>query len=149
VLRQNGLVALCGSDVLVPTGNTVIDNAGGAYPFSTGQRNYREFFYTAAQQAGAASSFTGNGSSIRVQPGGGDLWTRTSNPDPSDPVSNGTLFSRTIAPPIGTRPNLSVSPKPPFETDEACHEQDVPDLNGTNGGPGTIGPPQPEVTPAP
>src|SRR5918996_3648258 len=138
LLRENGLVARCGSEVLVPTGNTVIDDAGGAYPFSTGQRTYREFFYTAAQQAGAGSSFDGNGSFLRIQPGGGDVLTSTNNPDPQNPVSNGTLFSPTIAPPLGTRPNLPASPKPPFETGRACHENPVPDLNGTNGGPGTI-----------
>jgi ABC-type transporter Mla subunit MlaD len=146
VLRQNGLVALCGSDVLVPTGNTVIDSAGGAYPFSTGQRAYREFFYTAVQQAGAASSFTGNGSWLRVQPGGGGVTATTNNPDPIAP-QNRELFTPTIAPPLGTRPNLPASPQPPFEPGETCHKQDVPDLNGTNGGPGTIGPPQPEASP--
>jgi phospholipid/cholesterol/gamma-HCH transport system substrate-binding protein len=146
VLRQNGLVALCGSDVLVPTGNTVIDDAGGAYPFSTGQRNYREVVYPAVQQAGAGGDFDGNGSYVRVQPGGGDVLARTSNPDPFDP-QNQTLFSPTIAPPIGTRPNLPASPKPPFETGRNCHQNPVPDLNGTDGGPGTIGPPQPEAIP--
>jgi phospholipid/cholesterol/gamma-HCH transport system substrate-binding protein len=147
VLRENGLVARCGSEVLVPTGNTVIDDAGGAYPFSTGQLNYREFFYTAAQQAGAGAGFDGNGSFLRLQPGGGDVLTTTNNPDPTNPIQNGTLFSPTIAPPLGTRPNLTASPKPPFVTGRACHKNPVPDLNGTNGGPGTIGPPQPEARP--
>jgi ABC-type transporter Mla subunit MlaD len=146
VLRQNGLVALCGTEVLVPTGNTVIDSAGGAYPFSTGQRTYREFFYSAAQQSGASGSLSGNGSWVRLQPGGGDQLTRTSNPDPTEP-KNQTLLSYSIAPPIGTRPNLTLSPKPPFETGRPCHQNSVPDLNGTNGGPGTIGPPQPEAIP--
>lgn len=148
VLRQNGLVALCGSDVLIPTGDTVIDDAGGAYPFSTGQRNYREVMYTPVQQAGAGGSFSGNGSWLRVQPGGGDVFARTNNPDPLE-TRNQELFNYTIAPPLGTRPNLPASPQPPFEPDEPCHQQDVPDLNGTNGGPGAIGPPQPEVTAAP
>jgi phospholipid/cholesterol/gamma-HCH transport system substrate-binding protein len=146
LLRQNGLVALCGSEVLVPTGNTVIDDAGGAYPFSTGQLTYREFFYTAAQQSGAGASFDGNGSFLRIQPGGGDVMTRATNPDPAEP-RNQTLLSPTIAAPIGTRPNLPASPQPPFETGRACHQNPVPDLNGTNGGPGTVGPPMPEVLP--
>jgi phospholipid/cholesterol/gamma-HCH transport system substrate-binding protein len=148
LLRQNGLLGLCATDVLVPTGNIVIDNAGGAYPFSTGQPNFREFFYTASQQAGAAGDFDGNGSYVRVQPGGGDVMTTTNNPDPGEP-KNQTLLSPSIAPPIGTRPNLSVSPKPPFETGRACHENPVPDLNGTAGSglAGDVGPPQPEALP--
>jgi ABC-type transporter Mla subunit MlaD len=148
VLRQNGLFARCGSEVLVPTGNTVIDDAGGAYPFSTGQRNYREFFYTAVQQAGAGANFSGNGSYLRVQPGGGDVSARTTNPDPFEP-QNQNLVAPTIAPPLGTRPNLPASPKPPFETGRACHKNPVPDLNGVGGSglPGDIGPPQPEAGP--
>jgi ABC-type transporter Mla subunit MlaD len=147
LLRQNGLVALCGSDVLVPTGNTVIDDAGGGYPFSTGQLAYREFFYTASQQAGAAAAFDGNGSYVRVQPGGGDVMTRTDNPGGG--LQNELVFSPTIAPPIGTRPNLSVTQKPPFRTNVACHRNAVPNVNGTGGGglPGGIGPPQPEALP--
>jgi hypothetical protein len=146
LLRQNGLLSLCATEVLVPTGDTIIDDAGGAYPFSTGQRNYREFLSTTVQQAGVGGNFDGNGSYVRVQPGGGDVLTRTNNPDPIDP-QNQTLYSPTIAPPLGTRPNLTASPKPPFETDRACDDNPVPDLNGTNGGPGTIGPPQPEAIP--
>jgi phospholipid/cholesterol/gamma-HCH transport system substrate-binding protein len=148
LLRQNGLVALCATDVLIPTGNTVIDDAGGAYPFSTGQLNYREFFYTAAQQAGAGGGFSGNGSWLRVQPGGGDVLTRASNPDPAEP-RNQTLLSPSIAPPLGTRPNLSVSPKPPFDTNRKCHTNPVPDLNGTGGTglPGDIGPAMPVELP--
>ncbi len=148
LLRQNGLVARCGSEVLVPTGNTVIDDAGGAYPFSTGQLNYREFFYAAAQLAGAGGSFDGNGSFLRLQPGGGDVMTTASNPDPFEP-RNQTLLSPSIAPPLGTRPNLPPSPKPPFNTSRACHRTPVPDLTGTGGSglPGDIGPPMPAVLP--
>jgi virulence factor Mce-like protein len=145
LLRQTGLTSLCGSEVLVPTGNVVIDNAGGAYPSSTGQPNFREFFYTAAQQAGAAGNFDGNGTYLRVQPGGGNVMTRTDNPGGG--LQNELMFSPTIAPPLGTRPNLAASPKPPFRTDFACHRNAVPNINGTGGGPGAIGPPQPEALP--
>ena len=148
LLRQNGLLSLCATDVLVPTGNIIIDDAGGAYPFSTGQPTFREFFYTAAQQAGAGADFDGNGSYVRVQPGGGDVITKTTNPDPADPT-NMELFSPTIAGPLGTRPDLSVTSKPPFDTDRKCHKNSVPDLNGTSGSgvAGDIGPPQPEAIP--
>jgi ABC-type transporter Mla subunit MlaD len=145
LLRQVGLTSLCATNVLVPTGNVVIDNAGGAYPFSTGQPNFREFFYTAAQQAGLAGNFDGNGTYLRLQPGGGDVMTRTDNPGGG--VANSLLFSPTIAAPLGTRPNLPASPKPPFQTDVACHRNAVPNINGTGGGPGGIGPPQPEALP--
>jgi virulence factor Mce-like protein len=148
LLRQTGLTSLCGSDVLVPTGDIIIDDAGGAYPFSSGQPTFREFFYTAAQQTGVAGDFDGNGTSLRVQPGGGDVLARTPNPDPVT-ASNRDLYTYTIADPLGTRPNVSVSPKPPFNTDLACHQNPVPDLNGTSGSgvAGDIGPPMPEALP--
>jgi len=148
LLRQSGLLSLCGSEVLIPTGNIVIDDAGGAYPLSTGQPVFREFFYSAAQQAGASSDFDGNGSYLRVQAGGGDVLAQTSNPDPTD-TKNQDLFSFTIADPLGTRPNLSVSPQPEYTTDRPCHQNPVPDLNGTSGSglAGDIGPPQPEALP--
>jgi phospholipid/cholesterol/gamma-HCH transport system substrate-binding protein len=145
LLRQTGLTSLCASNVLVPTGNVVIDSAGGAYPFSTGQPNFREFFYTAAQQAGLGGGFDGNGTYLRLQPGGGNVMTRTTNPGGG--LQNELLFSPTISAPLGTRPNLSVSPKPPFQTERACHRNPVPNLNGSGGGPGAIGPPQPEAIP--
>jgi len=145
LLRQTGLTSLCASDVLVPTGNIIIDDAGGAYPFSTGQPNFREFFYTAAQQAGVGGNFDGNGTFLRLQPGAGDVMTRT--PNPGGGIQNDLMFSPTIAPPLGTRPNLSASSKPPFRTDVACHRNAVPNINGTGGGPGAIGPPQPEALP--
>jgi phospholipid/cholesterol/gamma-HCH transport system substrate-binding protein len=145
LLRQTGLTSLCASNVLVPTGNVVIDNAGGAYPFSTGQPNFREFFYTATQLAGVGGNFDGNGTYVRLQPGGGNVMTRTTNPGGG--AQNDLLFSPTISAPLGTRPNLAASPKPPFQTDRACHRNPVPNLNGTGGGPGAIGPPQPEAIP--
>ena len=55
-------------------------DAGGAYPFSTGQPNYREFFYSVVQLAGESQVFDGNGSYVRFQAGGGPALTRMDNP---------------------------------------------------------------------
>ena len=49
----------------------MIDDAGGAYPFSTGQPNFREFFYGVTQLAGESQGFDGNGPFVRFQAGGG------------------------------------------------------------------------------
>ena len=41
--------------------------------FSTGQPNFRDFFYGAASEAGEGANFDGNGQFLRVQPGGGPV----------------------------------------------------------------------------
>ena len=46
---QVSLTSRCVTHNLVPLGNEVINNAGGAYPFSTGQPVSREFLYGARQ----------------------------------------------------------------------------------------------------
>ncbi len=68
---QIGLTSRCVSHNLVPLGDQVIDNAGGAYPFATGQPVSREFLYGAASLAGESQGFDGNGSFVRFQTGGG------------------------------------------------------------------------------
>ena len=61
-LPQLNRLSLCTTKVLVPTGNQTIEDR-----FSTGGPNYREFFYTLANFAGAAQNFDGNGPYVRAQ----------------------------------------------------------------------------------
>ena len=68
LLDQLGKLSRCQSDVLVPTGDIVINDQ-----FSTGQPNFRDFFYGAASEAGEGANFDGNGQFLRVQPGGGPV----------------------------------------------------------------------------
>jgi phospholipid/cholesterol/gamma-HCH transport system substrate-binding protein len=140
-----GLFGRCVSHNLVPAGNTVIDDAGGAYPFSTGQPNIREFFYGVTQLAGESQGFDGNGPFVRFQAGGGPQLVRMANPRGG--VSNSTLFAHNIAAPVATRPRLPTSGQPPFRMDVPCYTQAVPDLNGVHGPAGDIGPPSPEAVP--
>ena len=142
-----GLTGRCVSQNLIPTGNIVIDDAGGAYPFSTDQPNFREFFYGVAQLAGESQGFDGNGPFVRFQAGGGPQLVRMAYPNPVNQPGSNYLFGKNIAAPLGTRPRLPVGGKPPFRMDVPCHTQDVPDLNGVNGPAGDIGPPSPEAYP--
>jgi phospholipid/cholesterol/gamma-HCH transport system substrate-binding protein len=134
-LKQLELTSRCGSGILIPTGNVVIDNAGGAYPFTTGVENFKEFFYAAAQQAGESQNFDGNGSYVRFQTGGGPILT--SAPQPGGGFENGTVYGNTIEPPIGTRP--AQGPKPAYKPKVACHTNALPDINGA----APVGPPSP------
>jgi phospholipid/cholesterol/gamma-HCH transport system substrate-binding protein len=137
---QLALTARCASDVLVPTGNIVVDNAGGAYPITTGQPNVRELFYAAVGIAGESQAFDGNGSYVRFQPGGGPVLAQMANPNGG--LQDTKLFAHTIEAPVGTRPLLPNS-LPPYRPDYACYRNPVPDVNGA-----TVGPPLPQqVTP--
>jgi ABC-type transporter Mla subunit MlaD len=137
-LTQLELTSRCVSQVLIPTGNVVIDDAGGAYPFATGVPNYREFFYGAANQAGESQGFDGNGSYLRFQTGGGPVMA--ASPQPGGGFENQTVFGNTIEPPLGTRPALP-SAKPPINADFPCHQNALPDINEA----APVGPPSPQA----
>jgi ABC-type transporter Mla subunit MlaD len=139
---QVDLASRCVTDVLIPTGNVVIDNAGGAYPFTTGQPNYRDLFYAAVNLAGESQNFDGNGQYARFQSGGGPQTVSAPNPTGGD--LNDSVWGHTISPPLGTRPALSPNGKPPFRTDVPCYQSTPPDVNGAAA---AVGPPSPQAYP--
>jgi phospholipid/cholesterol/gamma-HCH transport system substrate-binding protein len=136
-LPQLNRISLCTTRVIVPTGNQVINDQ-----FSTGQPNYREFLYTLTDFAGWGQSFDGNGPFLRVQPGGGNLLVEQKNPS-GNLSSDKQDFANTIAPPLGTQPQLGG--RPPKKPEVRCDSNPVPDVNA---GLGQAGAPSPAlVTP--
>ncbi|HXS32781.1 MAG TPA: MlaD family protein [Solirubrobacterales bacterium] len=135
-LPQLNRISLCSTKVLTPTFNQTINDQ-----FSTGGPNYREFLYTLADFSGWGAHFDGNGPFLRVQPGGGNVLVEQKNP-------NGNLstdkrdYAHTIAPPLGTQPQLGG--KPPKKPEVRCDSNPVPDINA---GLGQVGPASPAVTP--
>jgi phospholipid/cholesterol/gamma-HCH transport system substrate-binding protein len=141
LFHQTDLLSKCTSHNLIPAGNQVIDNAGGAYPFTTGQPNYREFFYSFVQLAGESQVFDGNGSFVRFQAGGGPSLVRMANPNGGD--LNTSLWAHNISDPLGTRPvMLGLNKTPPFRMDVPCYRNPAPDINGPAS---AVGPPDPEA----
>jgi phospholipid/cholesterol/gamma-HCH transport system substrate-binding protein len=136
LLRETDRLSRCTSEVLVPTGNVVIED-----DFATGVENYKAFLFGAVAQAGEGQSFDGNGSYLRVQPSGGPVLTRADNP--KGVFRETELNAWTIAPPIGTQPTRPGA-KPPIRSDVPCHENRIPDLNGPAA---AVGPPSPEAVP--
>lgn len=135
-IREIDLLSRCATDVLIPTGNQVL---GG--PFSNGQPNYREFFYATVGLGAESQSFDGNGSYLKAQTGGGDIFASTKNPRPlispgSDP--DDTFWANVSAAPQGTQPQLGGMP--PKRPDVKCFKNSVPKLNS---GLGEVGPPSP------
>lgn len=117
------LVARCTIGNLVPTADTVIT----ADQFPTGQPNFQEFFYSAAQIAGSGQQFDGNGPFLRLQPGGGDVLVQT--PNPGGTFEDTANFGTAIVPPEGVQPVLP-NGTPAFRMDVPCNENAVPNLNG-------------------
>jgi ABC-type transporter Mla subunit MlaD len=145
--------ARCTSENLVPTGDIVIDNNGGAYPFGdgapgypSGVSNWQEFLSSLVNQSGAGQGFDGNGSWLRVNTGGGSVLSST--PYPAGQVRNNVLFGNTQAAPDGTRPTFTAA-IPPYRPEIPCATNPLPDVNGTGGAglPGDVGPPSPAAVP--
>ena len=134
----------CVSENLVPAGNVVIDDNGGAYPSTlvTNQPNFREFFYSTVGLAGESQNFDGNGPYVRFQAGGGPELVRMAMPGAA--ALNTAVWGHNISPPLGIRPALPAGGKPPFRMDVPCYTQAVPDINGPAA---DTGPPSTEVVP--
>jgi ABC-type transporter Mla subunit MlaD len=133
-LPQLNRISLCTTKVLVPTGNQVINDQ-----FSTGQPNYREFLYTLTDFAGWGQNFDGNGPFLRLQPGGGNLLVEQKNPA-GNLSTDKRDYAHTIAPPLGTQPQLGG--QPPKKPEVRCDSNPVPDVNA---GLGQVGAPSPSV----
>jgi phospholipid/cholesterol/gamma-HCH transport system substrate-binding protein len=120
LLPQTDLASKCARDVILPTGDVVIEDE-----FTTGVENYKEFFYTLVGLSGEGQNFDGNGMYVRFQTGGGSqalsLGSASSN--------TGELFGNAVALPLGNRP-FYPGRKPPYRPNEPCFRQTRPDLNG-------------------
>jgi phospholipid/cholesterol/gamma-HCH transport system substrate-binding protein len=127
LLPQVDLVDRCLLDVVLPTGDVVIEDP----PLTTGVPNYKEFFMAMVGLSGEGQNFDGNGSYTRFQPGGGSQTVSTGTVG-----SQGQFFGNATAPILGTRPARPAK-RPPYNRKAACHAQTPPDLNSarTGGGP--------------
>jgi phospholipid/cholesterol/gamma-HCH transport system substrate-binding protein len=132
VFSQTELLSRCVSQVLIPTGDVVINDA-----FSTGVPNFKEFGYAAEAFAGESQSFDGNGPFLRFQSGGGTEIAQSAQAGGGFEAE--TLFGRVPEAPVGSQPVTNGFP-PPFRTDVPCHLNAIPDLNGPAG---AVGPPSP------
>ena len=116
----------CIYEVVLPTQEQRIDDGA----FSTGLRNYEEFFQGMVSLAGESQNFDGNGHYMRIQ-AGGPFAVQT----PALPAPTGPLHASASQQPLGTRPVKP--PKPPYKPNVKCHTQPVQNLSdaGIGGGP--------------
>jgi len=132
----------CVTQNLVPSGDVVLQDQAGSSDFTSGQPNYREFFYATTGLSGESANFDGNGIYVRFQPGGGPVAVKTPNPSGSGagPFPADQMFGTSIAAPLGTRPALTGLP--PIRSDVPCYESAPPDLNGPAADAGPASPAQ-------
>ena len=120
LLPQTDLASKCLRDVVLPTGDLVINDE-----FATGRENYKEFFYALAGIAGEGQNTDGNGMYVRFQTGGGSqtisLGSATS--------SSGQLFGNNVQVPLGNRPAFP-GRRPAYKPQEPCYKQKIADVNG-------------------
>jgi len=139
LLPQVDLTSKCVTNVILPTGDVVIQDGGASNPnLHSGSANYKEFWYTMVGLAGEGQNFDGNGMYVRFQPGGGPFTVSTG---PST-FSGQQLFGNAVSPPLGTRPKYGQ--EPPYNPNVACFRNPLPDLNGPAA---NQGPPDPAPFP--
>jgi phospholipid/cholesterol/gamma-HCH transport system substrate-binding protein len=121
----------CQLNVILPTGEKRINDGA----FSTGLKNYQEFFQTTVGLAGESQNFDGNGSYTRFMSGGGAYSVHTDTVQgQTDGRNPAPLFGSATSPPVGTRP--ARGGKPPYKPNAACYKQKSPDLDSAKIGAG-------------
>jgi phospholipid/cholesterol/gamma-HCH transport system substrate-binding protein len=120
LLPQTNLASRCATEVVLPTGDKVIEDE-----FTTGVENYKEFFYALVGLSGEGQNFDGNGMYVRFQPGGGSQTLSLG----SQTASTGQLFGNNVAVPLGNRP-FYPGKRSPYKPKATCYKQKLPELNG-------------------
>jgi phospholipid/cholesterol/gamma-HCH transport system substrate-binding protein len=126
LLPQVDLINRCQLDVLLPTGDEIIQDG----PLTTGIENYKEFFQGLVGLSGESQNFDGNGQYTRFQTGGGTQSVSTGNLP-----GTGRLFGQAYQAPLGTRPAMP-NKRPPYRRDLPCHRNKRPNLDSARVGAG-------------
>ncbi len=128
--RQTETFSRCFSDVILPAGDAVLQDGAG----TSGEPNFREFWYLIVGFTSEGQNFDGNGQYTRVQTGGGPNVVKSTT-IPGRSLLDNTLYGNAILPPLGTRPTHP-DKKPPYKPKVPCYKNAKPDLNGPAAAPG-------------
>jgi len=123
-LTETNLTSRCFNEVILPTGDTVINEG----PFTTGASVFKEFWYVMVAFASEAQGFDGNGSFVNTATAGGDNLIRTGKLQ-DRPRNRDILYAHGLTRPLGTRPDRPAR-KPRYEPDRDCYRNARPNLNG-------------------
>jgi ABC-type transporter Mla subunit MlaD len=137
-LPQADLVSQCVTHTILPTGDIKIEDG----QFTSGEENYKEFWYAMVGLAGESQNFDGNGHYVRFAVGGGSQTVGTGKYGGNQGEK---LYTHVDEPPLGTRPAYP-GKRSPYNHTALCKDQKLADLNGAKTGPadGNGGTPTPE-----
>ncbi|WP_026910507.1 MlaD family protein [Patulibacter minatonensis] len=142
---RTGALAACANRVLLPTAMVKLDDGA----LSTDTENYKEFFSSVVGLAGAAQTFDGNGTKLRLQTIGGATRIKSGATNYSRASGGLPQFANLTQPSVGTSPAFSPV-LPPVRTDVPCARNGVPALNGpASQGPADGSAPSAPATPVP
>ena len=116
LFKQTQLTSRCFSDVIIPGGNTVLQDGSS----TTGVPNYKEFWYTMVGFAGEARASTATAPTSATATGGGDNLITTGKLS-GRPASRSQLYGNALVPPQGTRPKKPSKP-PTYKTSRLLQE---------------------------
>ena len=129
LLPQADLMSRCVTKVILPTGDIVIQDGA----LTTGEENYKEFWYTMVGLAGEGQNFDGNGLYVRFQPGGGDQTVSTGayggavgDPDNAAGRVQSLQPGRQADRHAARLPGRCAAVPP----NRPCYKNKIPDLNG-------------------
>src|SRR5262249_58382 len=132
LFTQIGLTSGCVNNVLLPTGDVVLQDSGSGYNFTSGVPNFKEFMYAATGLAGESQEFDGNGPFLRFFSAGGPTPPGGPVPNLRQAVPGGgpkqdALWGGSTTPPLGTRPPDT---HPQLNTPAPCQNTPTPHLTG-------------------
>ncbi len=137
LLPQLDLANRCFARTIIPSGNLGVDDGALTTRRSDGStvENFKEFWYGMVGLTGEGANFDGNGSMIRAALGGG---SQAVNFGTSRSL-NSPVVGNTDLKPLGTSP-LYPAQQPPYRLGAPCYKQELPDVNGSQAGPGKAPP---------
>jgi phospholipid/cholesterol/gamma-HCH transport system substrate-binding protein len=127
-LRQINQFSQCLTKVFYPAGNTVIQDGAN----TSGEADYKEFWYAMAGLAGLGQDFNGNGTADRFLSGGNGtaIISQPAALTGSPSAARGQqLVAQTGLAPEGTSPRFPGS-EPPYKPLVPCYTQALPNFNG-------------------
>jgi phospholipid/cholesterol/gamma-HCH transport system substrate-binding protein len=124
--RQGEALSKCQTNLIFPAGNTKLQDGAA----TSGEEDYKEFWYSLVGLAGVGQSFNGNGNTVKFLVGNSGQTLRSQPTSILGTKLKGLrLLTHSPLTPLGTRPAFPTE-EPPYKPLVPCYTQKLPDFNG-------------------